>query len=735
MLIMADCTIGRRPFLQGVVGAGALYLVPRPLVALTSARPGVNGASGLPDRYPPIIPDFPHILHGADWNPDQWLHEPAVIDEDFRLMEQAGCNTFSLGIFAWAALEPEEGRFAFDWLDDIMLRLAEHDFYAFLATPSGGKPRWMSEKYPEIRRINRAGQREPHGSRHNHCFTSPVYREKVRLINTKLAERYNGHKALAGWHVSNEYSGSCYCDLCLGAFREWLKARYGSLDALNGAWWTSFWSQTFQSWDQVDPRDSPVDGLNLDWDRFVTHQTVDFMRNEIAPLKAARPAIPVTTNMMSTFVGLDYWRFTDVCDRMSWDAYPRMHGEDAWRVAVEQSFFHDLYRTMKGGLPFVLMESTPSSTNWMPTPQLKKPGQHRAEMLLAIGHGADTTMYFQWRKSQGAAEKMHGAVVDHGEAERTRVFQDVAAHGAYLRHLDGVVGTTVRPEVAVLQDWEVRWALMYTQGPRQLSPRAPFDKEYIQTCQDHYRPFWKLGVPVDVIESLSDFDRYRLIVAPMLFMLKPKVADRLDAFVKAGGVLVLTYLSGIVNESALVLRGGWPGGGLRKLAGVWTEEIDALYPDSPQRIVPAAGNALGLAGEHPVRDYCERVHPEGASVLATYKTDFYAGMPALTVNAYGSGRVYYLAARPAADAFLDGFTRALVAQMKLSRCLDVELPEGVTVQKRSGGGRTFYFLHNFRLRDQVVDLGPTKLRDAGDGRVLTGRTTLAPFASFVLEQV
>jgi beta-galactosidase len=326
-------------------------------------------------------------------------------------------------------------------------------------------------------------------------------------------------------------------------------------------------------------------------------------------------------------------------------------------------------------------------------------------------------------------------VVDHGEAERTRVFADVAAHGAFLKHLDAVVGTTVRPEAAPVYDTEVRWALMYSQGPRQTDPRRPFDKEYAVACQEHYRPFWKLGIPVDVIESLSDFTRYRLIVAPMLFMLKPGVVDRLEAFVRGGGTLLLTYLSGVVNETALVLRGGWPGGGLRKMAGIWSEEIDALYPNPPQRIVPSAGNALGMTGEHPVKEYCERVHAEGATVLATYKTDFYAGMPALTVNKYGAGRVYYLAARPAADPFLDALTRALASQAGVSRCLDVELPDGVTVQKRSGGGRTFYFLHNCRREDQVVDLGAIRLKDVSDGRVMTGRTTLAPFASFVLERL
>ena len=730
---MSGNEIGRRPFIKGALGAAAILAVPPRLAAAVAGQAAARAP--LPDRYPPIVPASPHILHGGDWNPDQWLHEPAVIDEDFRLMEKAGCNAFSVGIFAWSTLEPEEGRFEFGWLDDIMNRLAARNLYAWVATPSGAKPRWMSEKYPEVRRINRAGQRELHGSRHNHCFTSPVYREKVRIINTRLAERYAGHKALAGWHISNEYSGACYCDYCLAAFRAWLQERYETLGALNRAWWTSFWSQTFQSWEQIDPRDTPLDGLSLDWDRFVTRQTVDFMKHEVAPLKAAAPNVPVTTNMMMMFVGLDYWRFAGVCDRMSWDAYPTLHGEESWRQAVGLSFNHDMFRTMKGGLPFMLLESTPSNTNWQPTPQLKRPGKHRQEMLLAIGHGADTTMYFQWRKSLGAAEKMHGAVVDHVGGERTRVFQDVAAHGAFLKHLDAVVGTTVRPEVALVHDWEVRWAHMYTQGPRRGTQAGPFDKEYVRTCVDHYQPFWKLGIPVDVIESLSAFDRYRLVVAPMLFMLKAGVAGRLGAFVRGGGTLVLTYLSGVVNETNLVLRGGWPGDGLRQLAGIWAEEVDSLYPDARQRVVAAPGNELGLSGEHQVKDYCERVHLEGARPLVTYATDFYAGMPALTVNDVGAGRVYYLAARPSGDTLLDAFTRALAAQLKLSRCLDAELPEGVIVQKRSGGGRTFLFLHNLRREDQVVDLGRMRLRDVSDGRVLTGPTKLAPFASFVLERV
>jgi beta-galactosidase len=726
-------TASRRLFVKGALGTTAFLAFPGRLLARPRGVAAAPAAAGLPDRYDPIVKRFPHLIHGGDWNPDQWRHEPAVIEQDFALMEKAGCNTFSVGIFAWATLEPEEGRFEMEWLDAIMDGLAKRGFQAFLATPSGAKPRWMSEKYEEIRRVDEQGRRELHGSRHNHCFTSPVYREKVRTINARLAERYKAHPALAAWHISNEYSGTCYCTLCLSAFRSWLKTRYADLGALNRAYWAAFWSQTFASWEQVDPRETPADGLKLDWHRFTTHQTVDFMRNEIAPLKAATPDLPVTTNMMGTFGGLDYWRFAEVSDRMSWDAYPQLRD---WRAAATLGMTHDLYRTMKGGLPFILMESTPSNTNWQETPSLKKPGQHRQEMLLAVGHGADATMYFQWRKSLGAFEKLHGAVVDHEGSDRTRVFRDVAAHGASLKKLDAVVGTTVRPEVALVNDWEVRWALGFTQGPRRGPGEwgAPYDKDYVRTLHEHYRPFWKLGVSVDVVESLSAFDRYRLVVAPMLFMLKPGVADRLKAFVKGGGTLVLTYLSGIVNETELAFRGGWPGGGLRELAGVWAEEIDSLLPSAPQWIVPAAGNALGLAGRHPVRDYCERVHAEKATVLATYGADFYAGEPALTVNAHDAGRCYYLAARPAEDGLHDALVRGLVRELKIARNLDVDLPEGVTVQRRQGGGRTFLFLHNCTSAPAAVDLGATRLVDVEDGTRLAGRVTLPPYASRVVER-
>ena len=256
-------------------------------------------------KYPPINPKLPHFIHGADYNPDQWLDYPEVLAEDLRLMKLANCNAMSVGIFAWAALEPEEGRFEFGWLDRVMDQLAANGIYAILATPSGARPAWLSQKYPEVLRVEADRKRILHGNRHNHCYTSPVYREKVEIINTKLAERYKEHPALLVWHVSNEYGGECHCALCQEKFRAWLRNKYQTLTALNQAWWTAFWSHTYTDWSQIE---SPAPhgegsnhGLNLDWKRFVTHQTLDFFKHECAPLRAITPTVPVTTNFMGTY--------------------------------------------------------------------------------------------------------------------------------------------------------------------------------------------------------------------------------------------------------------------------------------------------------------------------------------------------------------------------------------------------------------------------------------------------
>jgi len=636
-------------------------------------------------------------------------------------------------IFSWASLEPEEGKFEFGWLDTIMDKLAENGIYAILATPSGARPAWLAAKYPEVLRVLPNRVRILFGGRHNHCYTSPVYREKTRLINQKLAERYKDHPALLAWHVSNEYGGECHCELCQQAFREWLKKKYDNdLDKLNRTWWTGFWSHTYTDWDQIQSPaphgEGSIHGLNLDWKRFVTHQTIEFMKNEIAPLREITPNVPVTTNFMGTYTGLNYWKFAPELDVISWDNYPRWHGEEPdWELAYKVAFVHDINRSMKGGKPFMLMESTPSMTNWMKVAKLKRPGMHLLSSIQAVAHGSDTVQYFQWRKSRGCVEKFHGAVVDHCGHENTRVFRDVAEVGKVLEKLDPIIGTTVRPEVAIIYDWENRWAIDDMKGLIQEK------KDYLQTCQSHYRPFWKNGVPVDVIDMDCDFSGYKLLIAPMLYMVRPGVAERIEKFVEEGGTFVTTYWSGIVDENDLCFLGGFPGP-LRKVTGIWSEEIDALYDHDVNYVVLKDDNPLGLKSEYEARELCDLIHAENAEVLATYKGDFYSGRPALTVNSFGKGKAYYIAFRNNGD-FLDDFYGALIKKLNLKKAVDTELPQGVTAQMRTDGERVFIFILNFVPEERQVDLKDMRFKDMITDEDVTGRISLPPYGVKILERL
>ncbi|POR27856.1 beta-galactosidase [Paenibacillus polymyxa] len=653
-------------------------------------------------KYPPISERVPRMLHGADYNPEQWQHYPEVLAEDIRLMKLAKCNVMSVGIFSWVSLEPEEGVFTFEWLDRILDSFAENGIYAFLATPSGARPAWMSQKYPEVLRVEANRVRNLHGFRHNHCSTSSVYREKVRIMNTKLAERYANHPAVIGWHISNEFGGDCHCDYCQEAFRAWVEDKYGTLDKLNHAWWTTFWSHTITDWSQVESPaphgETQVHALNLDWRRFVTDQTADFIKHEIVPLKAANPAIPVTTNLMEFFEGLNYWKFADLLDVISWDSYPTWHdreGDDS-RQAAKVAMMHDIIRSIKGGKPWMLMESTPSLTNWQDVSKLKRPGMHLLSSLQAVAHGSDTVQYFQWRKSRGSSEKLHGAVVDHVGHEHTRVFGDVTEVGNALEKLEEVIGTSVPAEAAVIFDWENRWGINDSQGPRNKGVK------YEETAEAHYLALWEQGVPVDVIHMDADFSKYKLLVAPMLYMVRSGVGERIQKFVENGGVFVATYWSGIVDEHDLCFLGGFPGP-LRKTLGIWSEEIDGLHDHDRNHILPVEGNELDLQGEYEAVELCDLIHTEGAEVLAVYGSDFYAGRPALTVNRLGEGKAYYIASRNT-GLFHSHFYRSLIDDAGISKALNVKLPHGVNTAIRTDGVHDYIFILNFTHEPQKITL-------------------------------
>ena len=412
---------------------------------------------------------FDHIIHGGDYNPDQWINTPEIWDEDMRLMNLAHVNSATVSIFSWSMLEPEEGVYNFEWLDKLLDKLHENGKEVILATPSGARPTWLAQKYPEVLRVEETGIRNEYGVRHNHCLTSPIYREKVRNINTLLAKRYKDHPAVKMWHISNEYCGECHCELCQEAFREWLKKEYhNSLDELNYKWWNGFWSHQITDWSQINsPKfrgENHVSAMKLAWNRFVSESHISFFENEIAPLREITPDIPITTNFMKLYDGIDYQKFAKHLDLVSWDNYPAWDRGFNDTEACDTAFVHDAFRTMGSGKPFFMMESTPSLVNWHNVNKLPRPGRQELSSIQAVAHGADSVQYFQWRKSRGGHEKYHGAVVDHCGHENTRVFREVAHLGSVLEKLCNVVGEECNSKVAVIADWENSWAVKHFCG-------------------------------------------------------------------------------------------------------------------------------------------------------------------------------------------------------------------------------------------------------------------------------
>jgi beta-galactosidase len=674
---------------------------------------------------------FSGILHGADYNPDQWQKYPEIIDRDFELLKAARMNSITVGVFAWAALEPEEGCYTFGWLDDIFERAERQGIRVILATPSGGKPNWLARAHPEVRRVKADGSRDPQYWRHNHCLTSPIYREKVAAINLQLARRYGRHPNLELWHLSNEYSGYCYCDLCKAAFRKWLRERYRSLDALNEAYWAHFWGHTFTDWEEIDFIDSSIHGLELDWKRFMTSQCASFMRLEAEPIRLHSPGVPVTTNFMYLYPGYNYWELAREVDIVSWDSYPSWHlgneEMDESREGATIAFHHDVYRSMKRGKSFLLMETTPSQINHSEVSPLRRPGIHRLSSLQAVAHGSDSVCYFQFRKGRGSLEKFHGAVVDHLGDESPRVFRDVASLGETLGRISGVAGGETQAKVALIYDWENRWAIEQSRSPQNAH------KEYLETCIANYLPFWKRGISVDVIDSEADLGGYSVVVVPMLHMIREGQTARFEKFVKYGGVLVATYHTGVVNETDLCFPGGAPGP-LRGLLGILVEEFDAL-PDKRRRVVaPMADAGHGLDGTYQARHYVELIRAESARVLATYGDDFYAGYPSLTVNRFGDGRAYYIASRND-DRFQDDFFGSLASDLCLPRALEASLPPGVSASARWRGTRKYVFLLNFTAVSVAVEIPSEAYEDAETGEACCTPLQLASYGSRVLRQI
>lgn len=658
---------------------------------------------------------LPKVWYGGDYNPEQW--DAPVWAEDERMFKLAGIDVATINVFNWATLQPSEDTYDFSGLDALIDRLYKNGTYVCLATATGAHPAWMAHRYPEVTRVDVQGRKRKFGGRHNSNPNSPVYREYAARLAGKLAERYKDHPALLIWHISNEYGGYDYSEQSEAAFRIWLKERYGSLDALNKSWNTRFWGHTFYDWEEIvvpnelseewNGNRTNFQGISLDYRRFMSHSLLECYKLEHAAIRE-HSNIPITTNLMGFYPELDYFEWAKYMDVISWDNYPALD-----TPVSHTAMTHDLMRGLKNGQPFMLMEQTPSQQNWMPYNSVKRPGVMRLWSYQAVARGADTVLFFQLRRSIGACEKYHGAVIEHVGHEHTRVFRECAELGRELEQLgDELLDARSAAQIGIIYDWENRWALDLSSGPT-------VALDYVKEIHSYYDALYQQNIEADMIGVEEDLTKYKVVIAPVLYMIKPGFAAKVEAFVQAGGTFITTYFSGIVNENDLVTVGGYPGE-LRKVLGIWAEEIDALLPDMRNEIV--MNQEWGqLNRSYSCGLLCDLIHSEGAEVLAQYGTDFYKGMPALTVNRFGEGKAYYVATSPDA-AFLRAFLATVSAENGIAPL--VSAPEGIESVQRVKEGVSYLFLLNHSAEELSADIGTGERTDLLTGKKCSGSTVV-----------
>ncbi|ELT45787.1 beta-galactosidase [Arthrobacter nitrophenolicus] len=617
------------------------------------------------------------IAFGGDYNPEQW--PVSVRLEDLELMQEAGVNFLSVGIFSWALLEPVEGQYDFGWLDEVLDNLAGIGVKVALATATAAPPAWLVRKHPEILPVTADGTVLGPGSRRHYTPSSAVYRRYAKGITLALAERYKDHPALALWHVDNELG--CHVSEFHGeedaaAFRGWLERRYGSIEALNAAWGTAFWSQNYASFEEILPPGVAPSTLNpgqqLDFQRFNSWALMDYYRGLMAVLRDVTPHVPCTTNLMASSAtkAMDYFDWAKDLDVIANDHYlvaadPERH--------VELAFSADLTRGIAGGDPWILMEHSTSAVNWQPRNQPKMPGEMLRNSLAHVARGADAVMFFQWRQSFAGSEKFHSAMVPHGGRD-TRVWREVVDLGAALKLLEPVRGSRVESRAAIVFDYEAWWA-------SEIDSKPSIDVRYLDLLRAFHRSLYLRGVAVDMAHPSAPLEDYDLVLVCTLYSVTDEAAANIAAAAESGATVLVSYFSGIVDEKDHVRLGGYPSA-FRELLGVRVEEFHPLLEGS--RLKLSDGSVSLVWSEH--------VHAVDAETIQTFTEYPLEGVPSLTRRAVGRGAAWYLATFPDPDG-IEAVVDRLLADSGVAPAAVAD-PGVEVVRRRAAGGGSFLFAIN-----------------------------------------
>jgi beta-galactosidase len=654
--------------------------------------------------------EAPGPLLGVAWYPEQWSE--STWEKDLTLMENARIRMVRIGEFAWSSMEPAEGRYTFEWLDHAIAKAAAHHIVVVLGTPTDAPPAWLTTRYPDTLRVDNAGRRLEHGSRRQFSYTSPKYRELCRAVVSKMAERYGTNPQVVGWQIGNEYTEDSYDDGSRARWHQWLQAKYRTLDSLNEHWTTAYWSQTYTDWNQISmevPRGNP--GLLLDYRRFVTDMWREFQRNQIDAIRPHAKSQFITTNLggLGWAARFNRAQVSADLDFVSWDNYVGMGHLDP----VRNGATHDLVRGWKRK-NFWVMEAQPGFVDWAQVSNALDKGESRAMAWQAVGHGADAFAYWQWRSALNGQEQYHGTLAGpDGDPvpfyeEARQIGLDFAAAGAALS------GTQPVSEVAILHDYDSRWALEF----------HPQTQRYdaIKALLDYYGPLRRITQSVDIVPPDAPLTPYKLVVAPNLNVLSEEIAKQLTAYVQQGGHLVLGPRSGMKD----VYNSLWPNrqpGPLAGLLGGRVEQFYALLDDAP---------VSGIWGSGKATIWAEALSAKGAEVVMRYGPDtgWLDGQPAVLTRRAGKGSITYVGAL--FDAALMGRAMETIAKSAGVGAPFGPVPDGVEVSRRTGPQGDVFILVNLGRPPQTIAL-PKPMKDVLAGGAPKASVSLPRFGVAVLK--
>ena len=701
----------RRNFLKSAGAATGLWL----------ARPLSGAMRGFEETI------SQRLMFGVDYYPDQTPE--SLWEEDARGIAEAGLNTVRIAEFAWALMEPSEGKFDFTWLHRAVDILHKRGIGVILGTPSAAPPPWLTEKYPEVFEVNDHGMPlGPEGRRFT-CPTNKTYRRLSVNMATEMAKSFASTPGVIGWQIDNELtlgsSGRCYCKYCREGFQEWLRAKYGSLDKLNQAWGTAFWSQIYTDFAQVPvplPSGAPPNpGMALDYDRYQSYANTSFLEEQLAVLRRLCPQHFITTNNVPLVDTLNQRELYANLDFVASDNYPGfaamyMEGATALQVVPSISFGHDYGRSIKDGRPFYIMEEQVGKAG-QPTfsPQPEK-GQVRLWSYQAVAHGAMGVQYFRWDTATFGAEEYWHGMLNH-DRSKSPAFDEIVQTVRELKALGPeALYASYASDVAIVFDNDADWAVSIQPGHPKLKYMNEVMTWYGAASAGHYG--------IDVVDATRPLSRYKVVLAPFMYVVSEKQAENIRQFVRNGGVFITGYRLGVKDPASRIVTTPLPGL-LRDVMGVTVKEYVPVY--SEKQKVKLAQTFGGAEGDCQL--WYDVLAPEKADVLATYTSGRYAGDAAITSHSFGKGKAVYIGAG-LDSASLGRVLNTLAASAGAKAELDA--PYGVEVTVRESGGKRWVYVLNHSGEQQTVPLKKT-YKEAATGAARSGQLVLGPYEVNVLQ--